>query len=386
MLFKVDFVKAFDSVSWRYLDYVLDKLGFGIKWCNWIKAGLVSFRTSIVINGSPTSEFSLKIGLRQGDPLSPFQFIIVMEGLHMALNDGLAYNMFHGVKVGSLGMHLFHLFYVDDVIILFEWNLNAMENIIRILNIFYIAFGLKINIHKSNVHGVGVSSNEVEIMASYTGCEAGFFPCTYLGLTIGSNMSCIANWQPLIVRFKARLSGWKANLLSNGGLLTLIKSVFGSLASRTPRSLLGLNGRIFLPPLIKEVSTLVIHGDEACIDIRGCHANGVWASIVGSIFHLHSSGIVPLNSIRFKVGDGSSIRFWKDTWLGDDPLYIRYTRLYHLEKNKDCFIQQRIANGSWFWDMSRPVNVGRTKVEFDALIFDIASLEPEELVDSDTFI
>ncbi|GKE37082.1 hypothetical protein Tco_1460487 [Tanacetum coccineum] len=56
------------------------------------------------------------------------------------------------------------------------------------------------------------------------------------------------------------------------------------------------------------------------------------------------------------------------------------------EKNKDCFIQQRIANGSWFWDWSRPVNVGRTKAEFDALISNIANVDPEELVDSDTCI
>ncbi|GJZ52128.1 reverse transcriptase domain, reverse transcriptase zinc-binding domain protein [Tanacetum coccineum] len=187
--------------------------------------------TSILINGSPTSEFSLRRGLRQGDHLSHFLFIIVMEGLHMALNDGLAANMFHGIKVGSPGMHLSHLFYADDVIILSEWNLNAMENIIRILNIFYIASGPKINIHKSNVYGVGVSSNEVEIMASYTGCEASFFPFTYLDLLIGSNMRRIANWQPLIDRFKARLSGWKANLLSIGGRLTLIKSVLGSLGN-----------------------------------------------------------------------------------------------------------------------------------------------------------
>ncbi|GKD95870.1 hypothetical protein Tco_1379767 [Tanacetum coccineum] len=90
-----------------------------------------------------------------------------------------------------------------------------------------------------------------------------------------------------------------------------------------------------------------IHGDEAGINIRGCHTNGVWANIVRSIFHLHSSGIVPLNSIRSKVGDGSSIRFWKDTRL---------------------------------------VNVGRTKAKFDALIYDIDSLEPEELVDSNTCI
>nr|GEV15596.1 RNA-directed DNA polymerase, eukaryota [Tanacetum cinerariifolium] len=61
--------------------------------------GLQFSRISILINESPTSEFSLKRGLRQGDPLSPFLSIIVMEGLHMALNDGIASNMFHGVRI-----------------------------------------------------------------------------------------------------------------------------------------------------------------------------------------------------------------------------------------------------------------------------------------------
>ncbi|GKE68056.1 putative RNA-directed DNA polymerase, eukaryota, reverse transcriptase zinc-binding domain protein [Tanacetum coccineum] len=197
MLFKVDFEKAFDSISWRYLDYVLDKLGFGIRWCNWINNGLMLARTSTLINGNPSSEFSLKRGLIQGDPLSPFLFIIAMEGLHMALNDGIDANMFHGVKIGS-NIHLSYLFYADDVIILSKWNQSDMENIIRILNIFYITFGLKINIHKSNVFGVGVSSSEIVSMAACTGCEA------------------------------ARLSRWKANMLFIGGRMTLIKSVLGS--------------------------------------------------------------------------------------------------------------------------------------------------------------
>nr|GEY76300.1 hypothetical protein [Tanacetum cinerariifolium] len=90
----------------------------------------------------------------------------------MALNDGIASNMFHGVRIGS-NIHLSHIFYTDDVIILSDWNQNDMENITRILNIFYIASGLKINFHKSNVFGVGVSISEVVSMAACTGCEAG---------------------------------------------------------------------------------------------------------------------------------------------------------------------------------------------------------------------
>ncbi|GJX58407.1 RNA-directed DNA polymerase, eukaryota, reverse transcriptase zinc-binding domain protein [Tanacetum coccineum] len=261
------FVVRFFSTDYRLISLI----GIHYK----IVAKILANRLSKVIDSIINPEkyaFITWRGLSQGDPLSPFLFIIVMEGLHMDLNDGLAANMFHGVTDGSPGMYLSHLFYTNDVIILSEWNLNAMENIIRIINIFYISSGLKINIHKSNVYGVRVSSNEVEIMASYTGCEAGFFPFTYLGLPIGSNMSRIINCQPLIDRFKARLLGRKANLLSIGGRLTLIKFVLSSL----------VEWRIFhnLNALCVYV-VKAIHGDEASIDIRGCQNNGVWASTVG---------------------------------------------------------------------------------------------------------
>ncbi|GJW25414.1 hypothetical protein Tco_0039225 [Tanacetum coccineum] len=257
-----------------------------------------------------------------------------MEVLHMALNDGLAVKMFHGIKVGSPGMHISYLFNTDDVTIHSEWNLNAMENIIRIRNIFYIASGLKINIHKSIVYGVGVSSNEVEIMASYTVCEAGFFPFTYLGLTIGSNMRSLKQFLNLskvhvLLSFGVALPRspkWLLNLskvyvflsfwgssenskklvwvkwsnilasLDKGGLSV------GSLKVFNMSLLLKWRWHLFHCPNALWVHVVkTIHGDEACIDIRGCHTNRVWASIVGSIFHLHSSGIVPLNSIRFKV-------------------------------------------------------------------------------------
>ncbi|GJY11301.1 putative RNA-directed DNA polymerase, eukaryota, reverse transcriptase zinc-binding domain protein [Tanacetum coccineum] len=145
MLFKVDFEKAFDS------------------------AGLISYSASILVNGSngsPTSEFSLKRGLSQGDPLSNFLFIIVIEGLNIILKDGLAANMFRGVKIGSSSFNLSYLFYADDVIILSKWNQNDMDNIIRILSVFYLASGLKINSNNSNLYGVGVSSDKVARMAA----------------------------------------------------------------------------------------------------------------------------------------------------------------------------------------------------------------------------
>ncbi|GJR96224.1 pentatricopeptide repeat-containing protein [Tanacetum coccineum] len=95
---KVDFEKAFDSMSWKYLDFVLYILGFGTKWRSWISAFLSSFRALILVNGSPTSEFSIKHGLGQGDPLSVVLFILVMEGLHCALSNVVSSGLIRGVS------------------------------------------------------------------------------------------------------------------------------------------------------------------------------------------------------------------------------------------------------------------------------------------------
>ncbi|GJY48504.1 RNA-directed DNA polymerase, eukaryota, reverse transcriptase zinc-binding domain protein [Tanacetum coccineum] len=111
-------------LNWNYLDHILDSLGFGLKWRSWIKTYISSSRASILVNGSPTSEFSINLGLRQGDPLSPFLFILVIEGLHNAFADA-----------------------VDDVIITTGRNTRDLENIIRVLPVFYLASGLKINMH-----------------------------------------------------------------------------------------------------------------------------------------------------------------------------------------------------------------------------------------------
>ncbi|GJU30386.1 putative RNA-directed DNA polymerase, eukaryota, reverse transcriptase zinc-binding domain protein [Tanacetum coccineum] len=341
LIFKVDFEKAFDSVSWKYLDFVLQKLGFGLTWRAWIKACLVSSRTSILVNGSPTSEFSVKRGLRQGDPLSPLLFIIVMEGLHMSLKEACHSGLIHGIKIGSSNINLSHMFYADDVVITTEWNSLDMENIICILYVFYLVSRLKINIHKSNVYGVSVSDNEILSMANNTGCSPGAFPFVYLGLPIGTNMNLSINWKNLLDRFDVRLSKWKANLLSIRGRLTLIKSILGSLGIyylsifKVPNVVLRLleKKRLGIGRLrsfnlallqkwhwrfISNANALWVkvikafHGQEGGFDLNVSSSSGIWSKIVGSSNFLHSNEILPNDSIRFRVGSGSSIRFWKD--------------------------------------------------------------------------
>ncbi|GKA72773.1 hypothetical protein Tco_0778989 [Tanacetum coccineum] len=133
-------------------------------------------RSSVLVNGSLTSEFWIKRGLCQCDLLSPFLFIIIMEGLQIILQNAVCSG-------------------------LIQWNRQDMDNIIRVLQVFFLASGLKINVSKSNVFGIGVSSQDIEDMARDAGCGSGSVPFSYLGLPIGANMHLTANWQPLIDGF-----------------------------------------------------------------------------------------------------------------------------------------------------------------------------------------
>ncbi|KAL9660601.1 hypothetical protein QQ045_025418 [Rhodiola kirilowii] len=81
LVLKLDFKKAYDSLSWEYLDSVQERMGFGAKWRKWMKECYSTAQLSILINGSPTKEIPMGRGLRQGDPISPLLFLLATEGL-----------------------------------------------------------------------------------------------------------------------------------------------------------------------------------------------------------------------------------------------------------------------------------------------------------------
>ncbi|KAJ0877945.1 putative RNA-directed DNA polymerase [Helianthus annuus] len=188
-VFKADIEKAYDTLNWKFLITILTHMGFPLKWRNWVMGILFAGRGSVLVNGSPTGEFQYKRGLRQGDPLSPFLFIVAMEALHNMMKKARSANLFSGVKLQGNGPHISHMLFADESIFVGEWNEDNVKNLKRILRIIYLISGLKVN----PKNGVCRLETEVNDMASIFKCRACKFPFIYLGLKVGANMNRIAN-------------------------------------------------------------------------------------------------------------------------------------------------------------------------------------------------
>ncbi|KAJ0527046.1 putative RNA-directed DNA polymerase [Helianthus annuus] len=432
LVFKVDFQKAYDSVNWNFLLDILNGMNFPTLWRNWIKACLKSGRSSVLVNGSPTTEFQLYRGLRQGDPMSPFLFVLMLEALNILMNRAVDVGVFKGVVLPNGGPTLSHLFYADDVIFIGEWSEENIKNLNRILRCFNLCSGLKVNLNKSCVYGVGVEEEENQNMANLIHCKAGMFPCTFLGLPIGANMKRVKYWKPIIDKFNAKLSGWKAKSLSLAGRVTLAKAVLGALPNyylsifKAPIGVINMLEKIrknFVwgnkggGKSIKWIAwdKMVApkrHGGLGVGDIRSLNLsllakwwwklktnhNALWVRVVVAIhgnkkevqafpFNKRIAGIWKdigavekdfskmnlslSNNLKGIPGSGDDIYFWHDLWIGDRPLKDQFKHLYLITHNKEAKIKDHMEVGHqlrWKWEWAHDPTDGVEKQQFDILV------------------
>ncbi|GKA17763.1 RNA-directed DNA polymerase, eukaryota [Tanacetum coccineum] len=161
------------------------------------------------------------------DPLAPYLFILVMESLHLSFSRTVDVGIFKGIQIGKV-FTLSHLFYAYDAVFIGEWSDENLSRILHVLHCFSLASGLKINVKKSHLLGVGVSNDATVAAATNLGCAIMKAPFKYLGVMVGGNMSRIDAWDETLSNMRSRLSKWKSKTLSISVRLTLLKSVLGS--------------------------------------------------------------------------------------------------------------------------------------------------------------
>lgn len=137
----------------------------------WVKGCLTSSSVSVLINGSPTEEFKPSRGLRQGDPLAPFLFLVVVEGLAGLVRQALSMKVLRGIKVGKNSIECCLLQYADDTFFLCEDSFNNIFAIKAILRCYEIVSGLKVNFHKSKMVGISVNSYVLNTSAKTLNCH-----------------------------------------------------------------------------------------------------------------------------------------------------------------------------------------------------------------------
>lgn len=168
-------------------------------------------------------------GLRQGDPLSPFLFVLVAESLNLLIKKASCRYLWEGIEVCKGGPKLTHLQYADDTIMFCPPKIEYLLNIKKTLILFQLASGLQINFHKSAILGMNIEEPWLISAAEKLQCKRGNLPFTYLGLPIGGCVSRLSTWEPIIERMRSKLATWKGKLLSLGGRLTLIKASLSNL-------------------------------------------------------------------------------------------------------------------------------------------------------------
>ncbi|GJY96199.1 RNA-directed DNA polymerase, eukaryota, reverse transcriptase zinc-binding domain protein [Tanacetum coccineum] len=299
MVFNVDFEKAYDSVRWDFLDDVLKKFGFGDRWRGWIQSCLSSSRGSILVNGSPTNEFQFYKGLKQGDPLSPFLFILVMK---------------------------------NDVVFMGHWSDSNISFIVQVLECFFHASGLRINMQKSKLIGIGVDDVKISKAGKSIGCLTFMTSFSYLGVKVEE-------------RFPAQV----LNKLES------IRSRFFNGADEKEKNYRGLAGKKNDNNSLRDKVMMAVQGNNGSIEslYRSSHSS-TWLDIIQDFQQLKSKGMNLFNFIKKRIGNGEKLSFWKEVWKGDDTLKSMYPHLYALELSKNISVAHKLAQVDMDGSFRRP--------------------------------
>lgn len=220
--FKVDIQKAYDTADWGFLNAILVGFGFHSRMISWIMECVTTTSFSLNINGELYCFFKGKRGLRQGDPLSPYLFILVMEILTLILKRKVRSTEEFVYHHQCLNLNIINLCFADDLFLFAHGDVNSARVIMEALNEFKGASGLVPSLSKSTVYFCNVLNYTKLAILNILPFEEGKLPVKYLGVPLVSTRLVYRDCKELVEKVQNRIADWKNKFLSFAGRLQLV--------------------------------------------------------------------------------------------------------------------------------------------------------------------
>jgi hypothetical protein len=214
-------------LSWAFLLEVLSHLGFGIKWRNLFSNILFTSSTQVMLNGVPGNIIMHRKGLRQGDPLSPMLFVLVMDVLRSLFKLAENRGLLHDLDDANVRCRL--SIYADDVVLFVRPLEEDLKCVRLILDCFGAASGLESNMHKSCVIPIGCDGSAMQEGCRTLRCAPAAFPCTYLGLPVSDKKPRRSDLMIWADKIADRLPNWKAHIFNLAGRTALVRFVLSAI-------------------------------------------------------------------------------------------------------------------------------------------------------------
>ncbi|KAA3455898.1 reverse transcriptase [Gossypium australe] len=332
MAVKLDMSKAYDRVEWSYLEKVMLKMGFDENWVKLIMKCISTVSYTVNINRKRGRVFSPSRGLRQGDPLSPYLFLICSEGLSALIRQAVEVGNIRGVKASRRGPEISHLLFADDCLLFGEATKERAYFLKEILQQYKRCSGQCVNFNKSTIF---YSSNTLAEIKRETSKVLGMRCSTnierYLGLLNIVGKRKKESFQHLKEKVNQKICQWSSRFLSQGGKEVFIKSVLQAIPAYTmscfllPKTLCGELESMFAKYWWQ-------HGK----DKRGIH----WCQWDFMSKDVLRKGLV------WRMGIGNSISVNTDAWI---PEAYNFKLLSQVESMRDCCVNLLIDNNLCKW-------------------------------------
>ncbi|XP_071728987.1 uncharacterized protein [Rutidosis leptorrhynchoides] len=349
--FKVDIQKAYDTVDWKFLESNLIQFGFHKIKVKWIMKCVTSTSYSINVNGDLHGYFKGKRGLRQGDPMSPYLFTLVMETLTLLLQRNIRNSEEFRFHPKYENQEIINVCFADDLFLFSHASIASLKVISDALSEFSNCSGLVPGFQKSTSYFCNVSEGIKSAIKLLLPFDEGLLPVIYLRVPLISSRLMIMDCKVLVDRVKVRIDNWKNKFLSYAGRVQLITSV---LSSMFHASILGPLGRGKAKDKWSEVC---LPKSEGGLGIRSLkywnmalmsthvwnlitHKQTLWVRWIHSYrLHLMNFWEVDVTSdsswgwrktldirstirqfIIHMIGDGNDTSAWHDSWNDYGPL------------------------------------------------------------------